>query len=106
MAWNFYQSTKLFIHENGSENIVCEMVAILSRGRWVKESWDCHKLCVYILRQQSDADSGYSGGWLGSTDGLVNFPGMIGQALVVGASFEVILTHWDQGGVSKTLMSS
>ena len=27
---------KLFIHENPSENIICEMVAILSRGRWVK----------------------------------------------------------------------
>ena len=27
---------KNFIHENASEDIVCEMAAILSRGRWVK----------------------------------------------------------------------
>ena len=27
---------KLFIHENASENIVCQMEAILSRGRSVK----------------------------------------------------------------------
>ena len=27
------QNTKLFIHENASENIVCEMAAILSTGR-------------------------------------------------------------------------
>ena len=32
---NFNQNTKLFIHKSASENIVCEMVAILSRGRWV-----------------------------------------------------------------------
>ena len=30
--WNFNQNTKLFIHENACENIVCEMAAILSRG--------------------------------------------------------------------------
>ena len=30
--WNCYQNTKLFIHENVSENIICEMAAILSRG--------------------------------------------------------------------------
>ena len=33
--WNFNQNTKFFIHENAFENIVCEMVSILSRGRWV-----------------------------------------------------------------------
>ena len=32
---NFNQNTKLFIHENASENVVCEMSAILFRGRWV-----------------------------------------------------------------------
>ena len=37
--WNFNQNTKLFIHENASENVVCEMAAILSRGRWVKETY-------------------------------------------------------------------
>ena len=35
LQWNFNQNTKLFIHENASENIVCEMAAILSRGRRV-----------------------------------------------------------------------
>ena len=33
--WNFNQNTKSFIHKNASESIVCEMGAILSRGRWV-----------------------------------------------------------------------
>ena len=35
ILWNFNQNTKLFIHENAFENIVCQMAAILSRGRWV-----------------------------------------------------------------------
>ena len=33
--WNLNQNTFFFIHESAFENIVCEMVAILSRGRWV-----------------------------------------------------------------------
>ena len=33
--WNFDQNKKI-IQENASENIVCEKVIILSRGRWVK----------------------------------------------------------------------
>ena len=32
LQWNFNQNTKLFIHGNASENIVCKMAAILSRG--------------------------------------------------------------------------
>ena len=32
IQWSFNQSIKIFIHENASENIVCEMAAILSRG--------------------------------------------------------------------------
>ena len=36
LQWNCYQNTKLFIHENAFENIVCEMTAILSSGRWVR----------------------------------------------------------------------
>ena len=28
----------IFIQENAFENIVCEMAAILSRGRWVNEN--------------------------------------------------------------------
>ena len=37
------QNTKFFIHENALENIVCEMVAILSRGamrKW-RLVYDC-----------------------------------------------------------------
>ena len=35
--WNFNQNTKLFIHEDASKNIVCEMVAIVSEEEM---SWD------------------------------------------------------------------
>ena len=38
LQWNFNQYTKLFIHENASENIVCEMA---SRGRWVNQVTTC-----------------------------------------------------------------
>ena len=44
LQWNFNQNKKLFIHENASENTVCEMAAILSRGRWVKWYWSVRKL--------------------------------------------------------------
>ena len=33
--WNFDQFKKCFIQKNAPENIVCEIAAILSRGRWV-----------------------------------------------------------------------
>ena len=36
LQWNFNQNTKLFIHENASENIVRKTAAVFSRGRWVK----------------------------------------------------------------------
>ena len=32
--WNFNQNSKFFIHENATENVVCETPAILSRGGW------------------------------------------------------------------------
>ena len=32
--WNTHQNTIIFIHKNALENIVCEISAILSRGRW------------------------------------------------------------------------
>ena len=35
LQWNFNHHTKLFIYKNASENIVCEIAAILSRVRWV-----------------------------------------------------------------------
>ena len=37
LRWNSNQNEKnLFIRENTSENIICDMAAILSRGRWVE----------------------------------------------------------------------
>ena len=38
--WKFKQNTKLFSHENASKNVICEMAAILPRGRWVNELID------------------------------------------------------------------
>ena len=35
--WNCNRNPNIFIHENTSENIVCEMAAILPRWRWVKQ---------------------------------------------------------------------
>ena len=35
------QNTKLFIEEIAFENVVCEMAAFLSRGRWVKIPFQC-----------------------------------------------------------------
>ena len=32
LQWNFDQNVKLFIHENASENVICKMMVILSRG--------------------------------------------------------------------------
>ena len=32
LKWNFNRNTKLFIHENAFEDVICKMVAILSRG--------------------------------------------------------------------------
>ena len=52
LQWNFDQNTKLFIHENASENIVCEKGAILSRGRWVNNwpsaLWGLNKMAVML----------------------------------------------------------
>ena len=35
LQWNQNQNTKVFIHENAFDCVVCEMAAILSRGNWV-----------------------------------------------------------------------
>ena len=51
------QNTKLFIHENAFENIVCRMTTILSRGdelmtQWVVW-WACLKYCLsYISKER------------------------------------------------------
>ena len=42
-----------FIHQNTSEYSVCEMAAILSRGRWVKQSFSQRKEMLY---HDSDID--------------------------------------------------
>ena len=39
IQWNFNQNLNFFIQENALENVVCEMAAILSRGRWVNWLW-------------------------------------------------------------------
>ena len=53
LRWNFNQNIIFFIHKNASESIVCEMVAILSRGRWVIHliySAQCDKACrLHVL---------------------------------------------------------
>ena len=36
LQWLSNQNIKLFIHENASQNIVCEIAAILSRGIWAE----------------------------------------------------------------------
>ena len=65
--WNLNQNTKLFIHQNASENIVCETAAILSSGRWVNMI-GCEKLSswlppVMIKRGQLDLTVSGIGVW-------------------------------------------
>ena len=61
----FYQNTRLFIHENASENIVCEMAAILSGRRCVNSGyyilymkfihfWQVHKVRYHDYRKVSN----------------------------------------------------
>ena len=47
--WNFDKKTKLFIHENASENIVCEKVAILSLLPYVKRYPDFKDSNIHVL---------------------------------------------------------
>ena len=54
LQWNSYQNTKLFIHENASENIVSEMGAILFRVRWVKSLVVTNRWSVNTLRLRQD----------------------------------------------------
>ena len=48
LQWNFNQNTKLCIHINASENIVCNMLAIVSRGRWVN-TWYTYTILYLII---------------------------------------------------------
>ena len=54
----FNQNTILFIQENASENIVCEVAAILSRARWVN-IYDIYMLRYMLLQYTSK----YCGCW-------------------------------------------
>ena len=54
LQWNFNQNTKRFNHENASEDIVCDMAAILSRRRWSlmvrpKSSEDVHIMPLEVV---------------------------------------------------------
>ena len=45
-----YQNTKLFIHENASKTIVCEMAAIFSKGYELKEPGSCMAF-TFLIKQ-------------------------------------------------------
>ena len=44
------------IHENASENIVCEMAVILSRGRWANPGLVCSKHGDYLRFMQGNIE--------------------------------------------------
>ena len=48
LQWNSNQNIKVFIHKNTFECVGCEMVAILSRGRWVNFYWSVWCM-IYFL---------------------------------------------------------
>ena len=50
LQWNLTPNTKFFIHKNAARNIVCEMAAILYRGRWVKSRSYMRPNKTYVLR--------------------------------------------------------
>ena len=56
----------LFIHENASKNIVCEMAAILSRGSWVK--WEYFPRYWPFVRgiHRSPLNRPHNGEWRGA----------------------------------------
>ena len=62
LQWNSYQNTNLFIHENAFQNVVWEMVVILSRGRCVnKQTQDVPKIMQwfgvqFVLHREKDRD--------------------------------------------------
>ena len=47
--WNFNKNSEVFIHENSLENVICKMVNILSRGRWVINNSD-----LILINNQND----------------------------------------------------
>ena len=53
LQWKFNRNSKIFIHENAIENVVCEMAAILSQPQCVKtlcaETWILQENKVNIM---------------------------------------------------------
>ena len=53
LQWNLSRNTKVFIDKNAFKIVVCEMAAILSRGRWVNSlvTTECvfHFKCISIV---------------------------------------------------------
>ena len=47
LRWNFNRNSNIFIQENAFENVVCEMVAILSRPQCVNSSSDSSYKCIW-----------------------------------------------------------
>ena len=56
LQWNSNQNTKLFIHENVFENVVCEMASISSVGRWVKWWHYCILSVISVMSVWRDND--------------------------------------------------
>ena len=46
--WNFNENNKFSIDVNASESIICEMAAILSKGRWVGNDFE-HALSTQMV---------------------------------------------------------
>ena len=59
LQWNFNKNTKLSIHENASENIVCELAAILSRGDRLTYS----NITQYYIEHGRDIGATWTGLW-------------------------------------------
>ena len=70
---NFNQKIKLFIHKNASENIICEMAAILSTKRWVNSPGPGD---TYMIQVIIDSGNGLSPVWnhaiTGTSDALLS----------------------------------
>ena len=65
--WNFNQNKKLFIHEHAYQNVVCEMEAILFKGRWVclKQMYCRHWPASYIILRFPARLTNTNGNWQG-----------------------------------------
>ena len=51
IQWQLNRNTKIFIHKIAFENVVCEMAAIFSRGRWVNPYWRGYWADAYTTQQ-------------------------------------------------------